>query len=62
MPADQQQQLLESHSPTLLLGSTDEMIEGLHQRYTRFGITSYTIPQDLIDAMTPVIAAVSSNR
>ena len=38
-----------------LMGSTDDMIEGIHRRYEQFGVTYFVVPEDVVDILTPVV-------
>ena len=46
-------------SPHLLLGSLDGMVDELHARRERYGISSITILEDLIEPFAPIVARLS---
>ena len=60
MPQEQRDALLKAEAPTLLWGSVDAMIEGIHQRYEQFGVTYFVIPDDLVDIVTPVVKRLAA--
>jgi probable F420-dependent oxidoreductase len=55
MPADQREALLNAEAPTLLWGSVEAMIEGIHRLYEQFGATYFVISEDLVETMIPVV-------
>ena len=42
-------------SPSILLGSTDQMVDQLLQRRERLGISYWNVSADMLDAMAPVV-------
>jgi probable F420-dependent oxidoreductase len=55
LPREHRERLLSSDNPGFLWGSPDDIVEGLHRRYEQFGVTYFTIPEDLVPVMTPVV-------
>lgn len=47
-------------SPHVLLGSVDAIVDLLHERRERYGITSITVGDHLIDALAPVVARLAT--
>ena len=60
MPQELQDNLLSSDSLSVLKGSTDDMIEGIHRRYEQLGVTYFVFPEDLVDAAIPVVKHFAS--
>jgi probable F420-dependent oxidoreductase len=52
-------QLRESGSPSILLGSTDEMCEHLVGRRERLGISYVTCAAEMMEAMAPIVARLA---
>lgn len=46
-------------SPYHLIGSVDEIVEALHERRDRWGVSYWTIPAASIDAAAPVVARLA---
>lgn len=46
-------------SPYLLIGTVDEMVEALHRRRERFGISYYVVFDAAVDAFAPVVARLA---
>jgi hypothetical protein len=46
-------------SPSILLGSLDEMCEQLERRRERLGISYINCSSDMMDAMAPVVARLA---
>lgn len=59
MPADQRDNLLSTTAPALLWGSTEEMVDGIRQRYEQFGVTSFTVSENLVDTFAPVVSRLA---
>lgn len=48
-------------SPHVLIGSVDGMVETLRERRERYGISSVTVVEDLIDATAPLVARLAGS-
>lgn len=46
-------------SPHILIGSLDGIVEELHARRERYGLSYVTVPEDLMDALAPVVARLA---
>lgn len=46
-------------SPYTLAGSVDELVEDLHERRKRWGISYYVVHEPFIDALAPVVARLA---
>jgi hypothetical protein len=44
--------------PTLLIGSEEQIVEQVHARRERYGITYFTVLQRSFDAFGPIVARV----
>jgi probable F420-dependent oxidoreductase len=53
------EQLQEIGSPSVLLGTTDEMCQQLERRRARLGISYITCSAEMMDAMAPVVARLA---
>lgn len=47
------------HSPYLLFGTVDQLVEQLQQQRERWGISSYTVFEPAVDAFAPVVARLA---
>jgi len=48
-------------SPHILIGDLDGVVEELHRRRERYGLSYVTVPEDLIDALAPVVARLAGS-
>jgi hypothetical protein len=46
-------------SPYVLIGTVDKLIEDLHERRERWGISYYVIFEPYVDAFAPVVARLA---
>jgi probable F420-dependent oxidoreductase len=46
-------------SPFVLIGSIDQIVEDLQARRERYGISYVSVPSDLVDAFSPVVARLA---
>jgi probable F420-dependent oxidoreductase len=53
------EQLRQIGSPSILLGSTDEMCQQLLQRRERLGVSYWNVSAEMMDAMAPVVARLA---
>jgi probable F420-dependent oxidoreductase len=54
-------QLRQIGSPSILLGSTDDMCEQLVQRRERLGVSYWNVSAEMMDAMAPVVARLAGH-
>ena len=47
------------HSPYVLVGTVDQLVEDLEARRARWGISYYTTHEPYLDALAPVVARLA---